>query len=227
MIRSVALQRVGPLVDLPSMLAEFNVDVEDVLSGTQIGNQDLVADRFIPFSAALLLLERASVLTGCPHFGLLLGSRHDHTILGLIGQLMSHAPTLRQALLDFVGWQMGNSRGATVYLHRIGSEFALGYGVYDRQSPGGRQLYDLGIAVGCNMVRALSGGRAEPSAVLLSHRPPEDRRLYDDVLKTPLLFDQHQTCIILSGPAMAAANPRANPVERQCILANLEALTRD
>src|SRR3954452_24315524 len=86
---------------------------------------------------------------------------------------------------------------------------------------------ELGVAVGCNIVRALSGGRAEPSAVLLSHRPPEDRRPYDDVLKAPLLFDQHQTCIIISGPAMEAANPRANPVERQRILASLDALTRD
>ena len=44
---------------------------------------------------------------------------------------MSLAPTLGDALADFVSFQIDNSRGAAAYLHRMGEDFAFGIGVYD------------------------------------------------------------------------------------------------
>jgi len=206
-------------MDLPVLLAEFNVDIRDVMAGMEIGPDDLQVDNRISFSTCLRLLERSADLAACPHFGLLLGSRHDHRILGAIGQLMSHAPTLGDALLDFVGAQLGNSSGATVYIHRNRDHFVLGYGVYDRQSAGGRQLYDLGIAVGCNFVRALSGGRVDPVEVRLSHRAPKDRRPHVRVLKSTILFDQDQTCIVLPQAALSVPVVEADPAMRSRIAA--------
>ena len=206
------------------MLATFGVPVEAVLEGLDIGLDSLHPDTFVPLSQALQILRRSAELTGCQHLGLMIGARFDHRGLGRIGGLMAHAPTLGEALRDFVGWQIGNSRAAAVYLHRIDGGFVLGYGVYDRHSAGAAQLYDLEVAVGCNFVRALSGGRAQPEAILFSHRPPVDLAPYRRLLRAPFLFDQNQTGLILTESSMDARNPGAVPAERRRALETLRTL---
>lgn len=55
---------------------------------------------------------------------------------------MRPAPTLKQALVDFVTWQPGCSSGAVVYLSQLGDAYGFGYATYDVSSPGTRVLYD-------------------------------------------------------------------------------------
>ena len=74
---------------------------------------------------------------------------------------MSFAPTLGEALADFVSFQIDNSRGAAAYLHRMGDDFALGFGVYDPDFRSSHAGYDLALTVGCNMIRKLTDGQVE------------------------------------------------------------------
>jgi len=210
---TTALQRIGPISELPNLLAERGISLGDVLTGTGLAREDLAAERRVPFPVALLLLRRAAEVAGDPLLGLALGARWDHRALGAVGAMMASAPTLGEALRDYVGVQIGYSQGATVYLQRVGTDFALGYGIYDRSSPGAQQAYDLVVAVGCNLVRALTGGRVRVARVLISRRQPEDLARYQSVLKTPVLFDQEQTAMVLAAEAMGAALATADPAE--------------
>lgn len=167
-----------------------------------------------PLPMLLGVLEQAARVAGTPHLGLMLGARHHESALGVVGEMMARAATLGEALKDYVGMQLAYSRGATVYLQRVGGEYAIGYGVYDQQSAGSRQLYDLVVAVGCNLVRNLTGGAARPVRVLQCCRPPADPGYYTGVLKAPIAFDQEQTCIIISAADMALSLPRADAHER-------------
>ncbi len=223
MNRSSALQRIGPLADLPAVLEPYGVPVEEVFRGLDVGPDCLMPDNFLPLSTILPILQRSAELTGCPHIGLTIGARCDHACLGRIGRLMACAPTLREALRDFVGWQIGNSRAAAVYLQRTDSGVIIGYGICDRHTAGAAHLYDLGLAVACNFIRALSGGLARPEAVLISHRAPADIAPYRQVLQAPLLFGQDQTGIILTRSSMDARNPGAHPGERRRALEDLQA----
>lgn len=208
-------QRVGPLAALPEALAEFGVSLADVLAGSGIAPEQLTPEVRFPMPALQLVLERSAVLTGCPHFGLLLGARHDHRALGAVGEMMSRAPTLGAALRAYVGVQMGYSRGAIVYLHRMGGDYALGYGLYDRNAVAGRQLYDLVLAIGCNIVRSLTQGRVRPARVLECCRPPRDPAPYLGALKAPILFDQEQSCVVISAADMEAPLPHADAAEHR------------
>ena len=54
------------------------------------------------------------------------------------------------------------------------------------------------MAVGANLVRALTGGRANAVEIHFCRRPPPDPGLYERILKTKALFDQYQSCVIIS-----------------------------
>ncbi|SHG58401.1 AraC-type DNA-binding protein [Kaistia soli DSM 19436] len=221
-----APQRVGPVAGLAALMAELGSDPDAACRSVGICVDDLDPDNRLPFALIVQLLDRSAQLAGCPHLGLLLGMRYDHRSLGVVGALMSHAPTLSVALDDFVGSQISNSRGAVVYLHRLGTDYALGYGIYDRQLPGASQIYDLGLAIGCNLVRTLTNGRFWPTEVLIGHSPSDDIRPYAEFFKVPIRFNQNQSCVIISGEALTAKVEDADTGERRRILDQVRELMR-
>lgn len=213
-VQRTPMQRVGPIAHVPALLSEFGGSLDEALAETGLAPQDLVPEARLPMTSLVRLLERAARLTGRADFGLRLGERADHLSLGLIGEMMARAPTLGDALRDYVGLQIGYSRSATVYLQRHGDHVAIGYGIYDGPSPGGRQVYDLVTAVGCNMVRTLTAGKARPVRVLQCCRPPREGAAHVAVLRVPVQFDQEQTCIVLPAADLALPLPTANAAER-------------
>ena len=108
---SVAMQRVGPLAALPEALERFGISLSDVLEGSRVSPADLSPNNFLPLNCVCEILERAAIVTQCPMFGLYLGFHQSHAALGAVGMLMSYAPTLGDALGDFVSLQIRNSTG--------------------------------------------------------------------------------------------------------------------
>ena len=220
------LQRLGPVAALPPLLGQLGADPAQVFDGTGFDLATMTPETRAPFSAVTKLLVRAAELTGRPDIGFLLGSVHDHRSLGLGGQLMEKAATLREALSDFVGIQLSYSRGATVYLCKLGDDFALGYGIYHHPSLGGRQIYDLTLTVGVNMIRSLTHGRAEPSEVHFNIKRPDEANRYRRFYRSPLLFDQDHSCIVINAHTLETPIPTADPDGRLRLLDQIRGLTR-
>ncbi|PZQ79070.1 MAG: hypothetical protein DI549_21205 [Ancylobacter novellus] len=212
-MNNVPSQRVGPLAALPGLLEEFGVSLDEAFAGSGIAPAELAPDARFGYPTLAALLERSAVLARCPHLGLLVGARNDHRALGLIGEMMASAPTLGDAFRDYVDLQIGYSRGAVVYLQNAGDHILVGYGLYANAGTG-RQVHDLVMALGCNMVRSLTGGRASPIQVLADVGPPVSLAPYRSVLKTTALFDQDHTAIVIAARDMALALPGANPAQR-------------
>lgn len=208
------------LVGIPALLAEFGVSLETVLVGLPIDDTAFLdAESRVSFPAACRLLQNCADATGCPHFGLILGSRFDHRVLGMAGMWMRNAPTLGHALHGFLSMQPSTSRGATFYLHRSDGEVVFGYGIYDRGAIGHEQLFPLVTALAFNVARRLTLGAGCPQEVLLSMRAPANRRRFMQFFGVPVRFDQPQTGLVFSRAAMSAPIPGANA-------ANLEAIRR-
>ncbi|MCO5064711.1 MAG: AraC family transcriptional regulator [Rhizobiaceae bacterium] len=218
-----AYQRAGPLSQACDLLKEFGVNGKDIGERVGIDLEYLSPDSRVPFEACLLFLELCVQRTGCEHFGLLLGSRYAWKSHGIIQRLANEAPSLRIALQDFEAWQLGYASGAAVYLHRHGSDFAFGYGVYDRASYGSRQLYDLCAAVGCNMLQDLTGGRVSPIEICFHYDAPVNIIPYQRILNAPLRFNQDQFCLVIPGERIDEPRPDADPLRRQHILCEINA----
>jgi AraC-like DNA-binding protein len=209
-----ASQRLGPLSGIPELLTEFGSRIEEVIKG--LGIEPAIfedQENRIPYPVVGRLLDRCAHLTTCRYFGLVLGSRYDHRALGVPGALIRNAPDLGTALSVFCALQSANSRGAVVYLHRSADQIVFGYGAYEPAAVGHAQVYGLSLAIGVNMVRALTGGAVEPVEVLLSARPPTDDGPYRLILKAPVRFNQPETGIVLHQSALLAPIPGASAPE--------------
>jgi AraC-like DNA-binding protein len=218
---SSAFQRAGAFAHLGSVVRSLGGSPAAVAEGLDIDLDGLAPDNPLRFGDCLTMLERAAEQTGCGHVGLLMGAQYRWAQHGIIHRLAKEAPTLREALQDFVGWQLGYASGAAVYLHRVGQDFALGYGIYDRASPGSRHLYEAVVAIGCDILRDLTGGLVKPLEVHLSHTGPEDAAIYQRILRAPVRFNQSQSCLIISGADIDFPRRDADPERREQVIAQI------
>lgn len=218
------LQRVAGLSGVPGLLREFGADPHEACAGLSFRPEDLLPDALIPFQEGLQLLANCQHLSGQDHFGLILGARYDHLSLGPIGQLMQASPTLGDAIRNYTHAQIGLSRGATVYSYPVGEGSIIGYGIYARHHPGARQAYGFAMAVAVNIIRSLTGDKANISEVLICHRPPGDPVLFETILRAKVRFDQYQSCVVLARPDLKLANPHADRSRYEALLAQLAAM---
>lgn len=217
-------QRATPLVLLPTLLADLGAPLDPVFAGTGVRPEDLRPDAFIPFAAAPLLLERAAEVSGREDFGLLLGGQQRLAVLGPVSGAMQSAATLREALSDFVAFQIANSSASTVYLNRTGDDFAFGYGGYRAEVAISRQLQDFVLAAGCAFVRELTAGAVRPLELLTMRSAPGDPGRWQRLADCPVRFGQAETCLILSRRALDVRLGTANRARHDAVLAEIAPL---
>lgn len=215
------MQRAGALAHVAPLLAEFGIPLGELRSGLDFDPGTLTPETRVSFASAILFLERCAQRTGCPHFGLLLGARYEWASHGAIQRLGSLAPTLGQALLDFISFQGSYSSVAVAYIHRLGSDIFLGYGLHDRKTEASRLAYDVYAAVGFNFLKGLSGGKVIPVEIHFCCREPEDIRPYVKFFGVPLRFNQSQLGLVLPESCLDYPLPGFNPVLRQQVMQEL------
>jgi AraC-like DNA-binding protein len=202
------------LVGLPALLEEFGVPLGDLLHGLPLNPADFASDENrIPYGLATVLLARAAQMTGCAHFGLALGARFDHRCMGMAGRWMQNAPTLGVALGGFIALQPTATQGATCFLHRHGDQVIFGYGAFDRTSLDYRQNYAVVIPMAFNIVRSLTGGRADVAEILFSFRKPQDTQPYHRFFGVPVRFDQPESGLLMAASSLDLPVKGASPVD--------------
>ncbi|MEJ1157123.1 AraC family transcriptional regulator [Prosthecomicrobium sp. N25] len=215
------MQRAASLVPLAHMLEEHGVSLASVIEGTGVLADEVRQDAFVPYAAFLSVLDNACRLTGRDDIGILLGKRQTLATLGTLGTVMRHAATLGEAIGDFAALQINNSTGGAVYLMKADRDIILGYGVYDASAPVTSQIYDLVLAVGCNLIAELTGGQVAPEEIVLSRSVPHDPARYMRLARCPVRFGQHQTGLLLRASVLHFPLPAANKAQRDLALARL------
>lgn len=209
-------QRVGPLAQLPAVLAEHGITLEEVLDGLPVAAQDLRPELFLPINVISAILDRVAAHEGLSTIGLLLAKAQNYAVLGPVGQLLASCETLGSALGTYVAVQMTNSTAAAAYLHPVGDDYALGFGIYAPELPSSH-IYDAAAATACNIVHDLTGGAVRPQEVLLSRPVPSDPDVYSRYFRCPVRFNEGQTCLILRARDMAFRLPSANAKQRETL----------
>jgi len=224
-VQMQALQRAGPVALMATLLRENGINPQDVARASYpcIDLDTLQPDDMHPLTALLTLLDRAAHLTGDDLFSVKLAMRYRWHNHGIIHQLSRIAPTLRQALLDFSEWQRLYSQSTVVYLHRLGQDFAFGYGVFAQSEAPARHLYMLSTRAGVNYLEDLTGGAVRPVEIHLCISPPENVAAFRRLFDCPVLFNQSQSCLILSQHDIDWPMPHFNPKAREAMRQELEA----
>ncbi|MEZ5583709.1 MAG: AraC family transcriptional regulator ligand-binding domain-containing protein [Candidatus Competibacteraceae bacterium] len=167
--------RVGPLVNIPVILREFGCEPEPIFSSvgfTLTQFEDL--DTRLPYVAASKLLSRCVAATGCSYFGLLVGARAVPSFLGIPGFMLHTAPDVATALHDLIHHLDLHDRGGVPVLITREDLTWLGYAIYESGAEAVDQIYDLSVAVVCNIMRDLCGENWNPIEVHLSRQSPHN-----------------------------------------------------
>ena len=201
---SAWVQRVGGLVAVPDLLRSLGVVAEPVLAAAGLPAQALDAPSSrIPYVAMLRLLAACAARSRSPHFGLLAGQAWRLQDLGLLGEMMCHAPTVGDALRTMVAYQQLNALGGAPVLLEQGDTVELGYVVY-HPSPGPLDaVFDTALAAGVQLMRSLAGTRWHPRRVGLPRAAPADGDLYTRHFGCPVRFDDERAAFEFDADTMS------------------------
>ncbi len=211
------LQRVGFLALIPILLRHYAVSLTEVLTEAGLAS-DVLDDptAFIAFAAAAKLLAAAARLTGCQHFGLLLGEQIEPRLLGLAGELMCNAPTLGVALRDFNSLQYMNSTSSVSYLISRDDQHELfGYGIMERNVDGVSHVYDAAALAALNIICGLVDADRSRTEMLISHAEPRDLSEVRRVFPGAVRFNADQTGVVFPKSWLALPVRGADPARRR------------
>jgi AraC-like DNA-binding protein len=218
--------RIGPLLGIPVVLRQFGFNPAPVVAraGLNLRLFDDPENR-VSFAALGCLLEECVALTGCAHFGLLVGQQFDDRTLGTIGRLMQNCDTVEAALRRMVLHLHLNDSGAVAVLLRpSAAQVALGYSVFDSNLPVLAQLYDGALAVVWNAMRSLCGPAWRPVEVAFSHRRPADVTPHRRFFRARLRFDAPLSAVIFPARWLAHRIEGADPTAHAILSANVAQL---
>ena len=191
-----AIVRVGPLASIPGVLRELDCDPEPVFDSVGLKLADFSdPDTEISYLTGSRLLARCVSATDCEHFGLLVGMRATPSSLGVAGFMLSSAPDVTTALQCLLQHLDLHDQGGVLLLHVEARIALLGYAIHEPGAQATDQIYDLAVAVACNIMRGLCGQKWKATEVLLSRRPPRDLAPYRRFFRAPLHFNAAQSGI--------------------------------
>ncbi len=207
--------RVGPLMPIPALLAERGIDPASVLErvGLDVRLFDDPEHR-VSFYALGKLLEACAEVTGCRHFGLLIGQRFRMEALGVLGQLMRNAPSVREALRIATVHLQIHDRGAVALALDAGEgQTVLGYALYAGQTAAAAQILDGAIAMQYLLLRELCSRSWAPRLIQLSHSRPAEPAPLQQFFGVPIEFNAKLSGIVFDSRwldrPIAGADPDA------------------
>ena len=161
------------------------------------------------------LLDAAAQATSCPHFGLLLGGRHDLSIVGPLGLLAKHCSTVGVAMSTLSRYHSIHSQGAVYRLHREGN---VAFFVRESNLPAlahNTQLQDISLCEIAQLIRELCGPGWRPAAVYFTHGEPGHPEVYRKIFGCPVFFNQDVQAITMPAADLDRPLALADPETRQ------------
>jgi AraC-like DNA-binding protein len=217
--------RVGAVSALPAVIRSLGLDPAQVLADAGF-DPSLFDDPNNPISFATRsrLIARCAALTGCPHFGLLVGAQGGLQSLGLVGLLAEYSPDVGTALRSLVRFFHHHLRGASIDVVVEGELAILDYTIYQPGTEATDQIGAAAMAGAVNIMRGLCGADWNPSEVMLAHRRPADVEPYRRIFRAPIRFDAEQNALIFPASWLSHRLVEREPAIRRLLMEKIDAL---
>lgn len=180
-------------------------------------------DTFYQYQSFAQVLETTAGELDCPDFGMQLGSRQSLGILGPIAVIARNAENVVGAF---------EAIGRFLYVHSPALKVALDqppgcrylrltYGIVERGLPQ-RQVMELSMAVGMQILGLLAGPKARPQAMFFPHAQMAPAESYKKIFRCRVHFEQTWCGFHISEAVATQRIDSADPQTRQLATAYLE-----
>lgn len=165
----------------------------------------------IPLSVAGRILDRAAKQLGDSALGLSLGVHAPTGPMGLLGQLMLAAPTVRDMLAVVRDYAELHVRNIAVDFEETiaGGRIQLTYPASFTGS--NMQFTQFFMAAVVTRIRAACGSCWTPRLVEFDSRPPQDVSRYVEVLGPRIKFGRHVNALAVDRPTLMQKLPAVDP----------------
>jgi AraC-like DNA-binding protein len=216
---------VTALIAAPQVLRDLGADPAEVAASVGLDLRLLDdPENIIPVATMGQFLRACVASTGCPYFGLLVGSRESFSSLGLVGYLVQHSPDVRTALRNLIRYLHHHERGAVPTLSVESGMATLGYAFLQRGVEATDQIHEGAMGIACNIMRDMCGRDWVPTAVLFSHRKPDDVRPHYRFFGAPVQFDAEQTALAFPASWLDRPLPGADAILRKLLQKRIDEL---
>jgi AraC-like DNA-binding protein len=183
-------------------------------------------DAFIPFEAAVRLLEASADELSCPDFGLRLSRWQGLDILGPIAVIARNAQTVLDGLESIASYLYIHSPALklTVGSRTPDTDVRFTFEVVEPGLPYVLQSYELSMANGARMIRLMGGPEAQPRAISFMHEQLGSDAAYSQALGCPVRFGQ-KWCGFdlprhLAGKRIESADPQTRRIATKYLESN-------
>jgi AraC-like DNA-binding protein len=206
-----ATVRVGPMVNIASLLRSLGTDPEPVFASAGFRPSEFDdTEHRVPYEQCSRLLAACAAGSGCEHFGLLLGQLAGPSHLGLPGFLARTASTVGEALESLVEYLDLHDDGGACSLHSEKDYCRLSYAIHQPGATGINQVYDLSVTLMHRTLYLLCGNDWNATQVLMVRGRPRDIRPYSRCFRTAILFDSDVCGIFFPCQNLAISPPSAD-----------------
>ena len=164
----------------------------------------------IPASASITLLEKSAHLSGCDTLGLRMAERRDLADFGEVSLLLSHQPTLRDALQVIVDYRLQINESLAIHIEQVGSTVIIREELVTDLGTHNRQSMELAIAVLHRFCAALLGSHWQPLKVCFAHAPPADLGVHRRIFGCKVEFGCEFNGLLCPAASLDASMPLAN-----------------
>lgn len=176
-------------------------------------------DALISFHRFALLLELASKASGNPLFGLEFGLHQGVGIFGSLLYLVRNARSVGDALRDLGHYFHVHDNYGDVVVHQAEDHALLYYASEAENLPGSRQVSELVVGVGHQLMRTLLGSRWQPAVAMFQHSPAANpvryRRLLGVAPRFNSAFDAWMFDVNLLSISLSDTDPALHRLMQQ------------
>ncbi len=205
--------RLSVLTAVPAVLREFGHEPHTALAPFGLSPEAMAEpDTIVPFKNVDGLLRHCRDITGCEHFGLLVGQRVRLSYLGVLGFAMKSADNVASALDDLCRYRALHDQSALINLTRNSDLVSLQYLVTQPAVTAPDEVYDCAVATGCSLLRDLCGPDWKPSRVMLNRNKPANPAPYEKFYRCPIVFNHHCSGLEFQSRWLRVAPVGADPL---------------
>jgi AraC-like DNA-binding protein len=209
--------RAEPLLCLPELLHGFGTSFGAIAQRTGLPPTILDdAGGRIDFAHACRLLAECAAVTGCAHFGLLVGEHAGAAAVGPIGDLARHSASVGDALRALSMHLHLRHRAGVLGLRPRGPlDVELAYLMHHPGTPGARHVAEGALVIAMHVLRRLCGPHWSAIEATFACDRPQDTGPYRDRFGAAVRFNASRFAIGFRASWLDWPIPGADPAEHR------------